>query len=332
VLNGNSRAVAPETRDRVLKAIEELGYRPNKFAQGLMRGKGNPVADRQIGIILNHAGVFLRPYYAEILAGIHAKAHEEDYHIRFIRFFDELSNPVLFNNLIHGEEVCGLILMALDQSIQDDHDRQLIRQMQERIDNIVCIEWQQEGLSAVLFNRQEAALIATRHLLGLGRRNLAYIGESDERISGFRQAMFEAGCTDMGSLPLAMANDMHSGHDAAAGLLAATPGIDAIVAGSDEVAIGILHCLARSRVAVPGRLALASIDNIEMSEFTNPPLTTVNVQKTTMGRQAVQLIINRDRNAGEGPLTLLLPSSLVVRESCGAALPAAGGGEGPAGR
>ena len=317
VLNGNSRNVAGDTRDRVLQAIQELGYRPNKFAQGLMLGTGNPLADRQIGIILNTASVFLRPYYAEILAGIHAKAHEEDYHIRFIRFFDELSNPILFNNLIHDEEVCGLILMALDQSIHNDHDRSLIGHMRERIENIVCVEWQHEGFSSVTFNRREAAHTATAHLLGLSHRNIVYIGESDNRITGFQQAMFEAGTSDIRTLTILFANDMHSGYAGAVTAFQANPGLSAIVCGSDEVAIGVLRYLEQQKIAVPAQVAIASIDNIEMAEFTNPPLTTINVQKTNMGRQAVQLIINRDRNASEGPATLLLPSSLVVRESSG---------------
>lgn len=318
VLNGNSRSVAPETRDRILKAIDELGYRPNKFAQALMFGKDNPVAVRQIGIILNSANVFLRPYYAEILAGIHAKAHEESYHIRFIRFFDELKDPVLFNGLIHDEEVCGLILIALDQSIVSNEDRVLIDQIRERVENIVCVEWQREGLPSVSFNRRDAAYAATRHLVSLGHRRIAYIGESDERIIGFRQAMIESGENDVSAIPLDGANDMRSGYDAAERVLPAHDELTAIVAGSDEVAIGILRYLNVHGIAVPGRIAIASIDNIEMAEFTNPPLTTINVQKAAMGRLAVQMIIDHGRPGSDGPVTMLLPSSLVVRESSGA--------------
>lgn len=319
VLNDNSRAVAPETRDRVLKAIEELGYRPNKFAQGLGKGKTNPLADRQIGIVLNNSSVFLRPYYAEIIAGIHAKAHEENYHIRFIRFFDDLLDPLLFNSLIHSEEVCGLILIALDQSLVDQSQPKLIETIKERVDNIICVEWQYPGLSSVSFDRKEAALSATRHLLELGHRTIAYIGESDERISGFRHAFIEAGLTDLSTLSITMANDMKSGFEAAAAILSAPHRFSAVLAGSDEVAIGILRYLNEKGITVPEELALVSIDNIEMAEFTNPPLSTINVQKSNMGRQAVQLLINRNSNASEGALTILLPSSLVIRESSGQA-------------
>jgi len=317
VLNGTHRTVAPETRERILQAIQDLGYRPNKAAQSLGSGLDNPLASRQIGIILNRAEVFLRPYYAEILAGIHAKAHEEDYHIRFIRFFEELRNPILFNSLIHGEEVCGLILIALDQSLSTPEDEALVAQIQERIDNIVCVEWQHPGLASVTFDRQEAALTAARHLVGLGHRRLAYIGESDQRILGFRQALAEAGLTDPEIVEYAA--DLRGGFDVAAQVLPGHPELTALVAGSDEVAIGILRWLDQAGVAVPGQVALVSIDDIEMAEFSNPPLTTIHVEKTKMGRLAVQKVIQFAADPEEGPSTTLLPSRLVVRRSCGAA-------------
>lgn len=318
VLNGSSRTVAPETRDRILKAIEELGYRPNKFAQSLGLGKENPLASRQIGLILNSAEVFLRPYYAEILAGIHAKAHEENYHIRFIRFFEELRDPVLFNSLIHGEEVCGLILIALDQSLKTEADAALIAQIQERIANIVCVEWQHPGLPSVTFDRKEAARTATAHLVSLGHRAIAYIGESDQRTTGFQQAMVEAGHAP-GTLLLAGAADMKGGYASAGELLSRHPEVTAVVAGSDEVAIGILRWLDDQRIPVPQAVALVSIDNIEMAEFTSPPLTTIHVEKTGMGRLAVQRLLQFEADPESIASTTLLPSRLILRRSCGGA-------------
>lgn len=320
VLTGNSRSVAPETRDRVLKAIEDLGYRPNKFAQSLGSGTEFPLAARQIGIVLNGVDVFLRPYYAEILAGIHAQAHEKNYHIRFIRFFNELRNPILFNGLIHGEEVCGLILIALDQSLQTDADRALIDQIRERVANIVCVEWQHPGLPSVTFDRHVAAVTATRHLLSLGHSRIGYIGESDQRTSGFRQAMIEAGHPDPWPGLLEPAGDTKTGYEAAARLLPAHPELTAVVAGSDEVSFGLLNWLAQQHRAVPETLAVVSIDNIEMAEYSIPPLTTINVPKEAMGRQAVQQILKYQQTPEDSPVTILLPSNLVVRQSCGAPL------------
>ena len=129
VISGsNERSVAPETRKRILDAIDRLGYRPNKAAQALQQGNEG-FAKNQIGVVLCSPDVFRRPYYAEIIEGIHTCAHENKYHVRFIRFFSELKNPVLFNELIHPEEIGGLILVSTDQCIKSPADEKLVKKI-----------------------------------------------------------------------------------------------------------------------------------------------------------------------------------------------------------
>ncbi|MDR0444602.1 MAG: LacI family transcriptional regulator [Treponema sp.] len=315
VLNGSSRSVAPETREKILDAIKELGYRPNKFAQALRSNKGD-LADEHIGIVLCSAEMFLRPYYTEMLAGIHSAAHENGFHIRFIRFFDELKDPILFNQLIHSEEICGLLLVAIDQCLETPEDWQLIERIQVQIEQIVCVDWQMPGLSSVSFDRQAAALQAANYLFDQGYRDIVYIGESDQRVAGFKQAFLEQGEKDISGLYIDAAADMASGYLAVQRLhknLGAMP--KAICAGCDEVAVGILHYLHEQGIAVPSKTAVISIDNIEIAGYTNPQLTTMNVQKLAIGYRAVEMIVNRSADCGENALTLLLPVNLVIRKS-----------------
>jgi LacI family transcriptional regulator len=316
VLNGNGRSVATETRRKILDVINELGYRPNKFAQALSMGDKGVSANRHIGIVLSSDEIFLRPYYTEILAGIHSKAHERGYHIRFIRFFNELKDPVLFNQLIHSEEICGLLMVAVDQCVKTSGDLELIKKIQSQIDQIVCVDWQLPGLSSVLFDRQSAAFQATSYLFTKGYRDIAYIGESDQRITGFKQAFIEHGENDVSGLYIDDAGDMASGYTAAKKLRLKNGTMPrAIFAGSDEVALGILLYLNEQGIAVPDMTAVISIDNIEVAEYTNPQLTTINVQKRAMGCRAVEMIINQNADYGENALTLLLPTNLMIRKS-----------------
>ena len=316
VLNGSDRVVAPETRQKILDAIDELGYRPNKFARALSMGNKGVLADRHIGIVLPSADLFLRPYYAEILAGIHSAAHEKDYHIRFIRFFDELKNPVLFNQMIHSEEICGLLLIATDLCMKTQEDMDIIERIQGRIDQIVCIEWQTPGLSSVSFDRQGAAIQATSYLIDKGYGDIVYIGESDQRVSGFKQAFIDHGADDISGLHIDGAMDMSSGYNAIKRIYQNRGVLPrAICAGSDEVAVGIIQFLHEQGITIPAETAVISIDNIEISEYTNPPLTTVNVQKRSIGRRSVEMIINRTAGRGENALTMLLPINLIIRES-----------------
>jgi LacI family transcriptional regulator len=324
VLNDYGRAVAPQTRQKILDAIVELGYRPNKNAQALSIGAGHSLADRHIGIVLCGAEMFLRPYYAEILAGIHSAAHEQGFHIRFIRFFDELKDPILYNQLIHGEEICGILLVALDQSLKTPEDRQIIEGIRDRIDQIVCVEWQTPGLSSVSFDRQDAAFQAVSYLIDRGCRDVVYLGELDQRVMGFRRAFLERGREDTSDPGLYGADDLYiddaadmpSGYEAVKRLHRNRPALpQAILAGSDEVALGLLLYLHERRVAVPGEVAVISIDNIEIAAYAAPPLTTMNVQKRAMGYRAVEMIVNRTAGQNEHAVSLLLPVNLVVRKS-----------------
>lgn len=306
------KSVAQETRQRILDAIARLGYKPNKYAQALQLGN-TALADKQLGIILSSADVFLRPYYAEIIAGIHTAAYENNYHVRFIRFFNELKNPVLFNELINTEEISGLILVAVDQCIQSDKDRIVIKEISQRIKSIVCVEWQYAGLSSVGFSRQNAAYSAVSYLLKKGYTDIAYIGEQDERVNGFRQVLFDNGYTDSSSFIVEGAMDMGGGLSAMNRIAGRLP--RAVCAGSDEVAIGVLSYLNKHHILVPDTVAVVSIDNIEMSEYTDPPLTTINVQKGAMGRRAVEMIVNGTAGQNDDALCILLPLSLIERDS-----------------
>ncbi|ADI15150.1 transcriptional regulator, LacI family [Truepera radiovictrix DSM 17093] len=309
VINNGPRSVSEEKRQRVLRAIERLDYRPNKHAQMLIQEKWESVAANQLGVVISSVNAFKRPYYGEILAGLHEEAHRRGYHIRFIRLFEALRNPALLNQLIHKHEVSGLVLLALDQVLHTAADRELLEKIVGRVKRVVCLEWHHKGLLSVTFDRYRAAFDAAAHLLGLGHRTLAYIGPADERVGGVRAALSEAG------LALTReANDAHSGFEQAVALKE-TASLTALVAGSDEVAFGVLKACHRQGVRVPDDLAVVSIDNIDLAEFALPALTTVNVPKRELGQQAVRTLLEQ----GEGlPVTVTLPTNLVVRESCGA--------------
>src|SRR5262245_51572414 len=111
VLNNGPRKVSDDTRDRVLAAIQALGYRPNKHAQRLR--SGNEFAQNSIGIIIGGKGYNLleRAYYSTILAGLFDSAHYLNQHIRFFSFFDALKDPIFFNKNIHPEEISSLLIL-----------------------------------------------------------------------------------------------------------------------------------------------------------------------------------------------------------------------------
>lgn len=309
------RSVAPETRQRILDAIEKLGYRPNKAAQALQQGDV-AFASNKIGVILCNADFFLRPYYSEILSGIYTAAHEHIYHISFIRFFDELKDPVLFNTLIHEEEIGGLILLAVDQAIKKEEDRELIKKIKTRLKKIVCVEWQFEGLSSVMFDRRETASKATEYLYREGYNDIVYIGQKDERVEGVRQILSLHGLNDDPAYYFfAEAFNMAGGASAIESIPEDGKYPRAIVCGSDEVAVGVLSVLNKRKIRVPEDVAVIGMDNIEIAEYTNPPLTTMNVQKKNMGARAVEMIVKNTCGQDDNAIKIMLPANIVKGKS-----------------
>lgn len=314
VINNGPRKVSEETRARVLAAIKELGYRPNKHAQMLSTSDA-ALSGKYIGIILASNYMFKRPYYGAVLAAIHEFAHERECHIRFIRVFDDFNNPALFNELIHPNEISGVILLGLDQVIRAPEDNELVQGIVERVERVVCVEWAWPDVPTISFDRQQAAYTVAKHLVDSGRTRVAYIGPEDKRDLGYRQALWECGLTVDDRL-IRYAIDAPSGYETAEAILASGVPVDAVFAGTDEVAIGVLNCLHRHGIDVPRQLAIAAIDNLDISAYTVPSLTTVDVPKREIGLHAVEILLSDFGRRGSSPsFSINVPVRLIVRES-----------------
>ena len=181
VLNNGPRKVSDETRTRVLTAIRELGYRPNKYAQRLKLGAN--AAQNSIGIIAGGKGYNLleRPYYSVLLASLFDRAHYLNQHIRFFTFFEALEDPVFFNKNLHREEISSLILLLPASILEHPRHHIIMPQIIERIDNIICLERSIYNLPALSLDLPGAAQLAVEHLIGLGHRRIAFLSLSDDR-------------------------------------------------------------------------------------------------------------------------------------------------------
>jgi len=320
VINNGPRVVSPEARARVLQAIEELDYRPNLDAQRLKRHPARRAVDR-IGIIMGGTSQLLeRPYFASVVAGIYAAAHRQSQQIGFLTFFNELLNPVIFNQYIHPEAVSGLILCAPYHAVQDARARALLARIRERVHNIISLEVVSGDFPAVIFDRAEAARLAVGHLAALGHRRIAYAGSVDERVDGYRQVLLAHGLpTDPAYIRHdGLFNLPEDGYSAAQGLMALPEPPTAIFAASDEVALGVIAGLHDLGLAVPGDVAVASVDNIGLAAMCRPALTTVHVPKESFGLYALRMLATHDDYADSQPASVVLPIQLVVRESSGA--------------
>jgi LacI family transcriptional regulator len=314
VINNSSRKVSAETRNRVLLAINELGYRPNKHARILNNSDDNP-SGNYLGVILAGNYMFRRPYYTSILASMHNRVHELGWQIQFIRVYEDFCDPVLFDQLIHRNEIRGALLIGLNQSFnRTSCGETLIDEIIRRIERVVCIDWSWPGVPSVQFDFQMAAFQATEHLLSQGRKRIAYIGPSDQRIAGYQRALWENGIDPEKNL-IYSATEVDMGYKVCTQLLQSGVTFDAVCTGTDEVGIATLHCLNEYGLHVPKDISVASIDNIELSAYTVPSLTTVGVPMGEIGHHGVELLVSDLTWGAASEFTVTVPTQLIVRGS-----------------
>lgn len=320
VINNGPREVAPETRERVLAAIQELGYRPNIHAQRLKLGGTS--AQKSLGIVTGGQSfnVLERPYYNIIFAGLFEEAHRLGQEVRFFSFFEALTDPVFFNKNIHRDEISSLILI-LPAIITTNPDYvKILDQIAKRVDNVVCLEEPINDWPTVIFDRAVAARQAVEHLIKLGHQRIAFLAIQDARLTGYRQTLLDHNlpCDESLIFIPDPSNVLSSAYDATVEILQLDPRPTAIFAANDESAISAIAALHDYGVKVPQDIAIVSIDNIDISKMIRPSLTTVDVPKRRMASYAMQVLMLTNQFKDQKAASIVVPTELIVRESCGA--------------
>lgn len=326
VINNGPREVGPETRERVLAAIQELGYRPNKNAQRLKLGSDS--AKNSLGIVAGGQSfnVLDRPYYNIILAGLFEEAHRLGLEVRFFSFFEALIDPVFFNKNIHRDEISSLIVILPTMIPNQPGYAEILDQIGQRIDNVVCLEEPIKDWPTVIFDRAKAANQAVEHLIKLGHQRIAFLALHDARLTGYRQTLWDYNLPYDEKLIFSLdpSDVLSSAYNATSEIIKLQPRPTAIFAANDESAISAIAALHDNCVRVPQDIAIVSIDNIDMAKMIRPSLTTVDVPKRQMASYAMQLLLMKEQFKDRPSASIVVPTELIIRESCGARKPDCG--------
>lgn len=319
VINNGPREVSPETRERVLSAIQELGYHPNRHAQRLKLGEAH--ANQSLGIVAGGQSfnVLERPYYNIIMAGLFEEAHRLGQEVRFFSFFDALMDPVFFNKNIHRDEISSLILILPKMIASNPKYQLILDQIAERIDNVVCLEEPIKDWPTVIFDRAEAARQAVEHLIGLGHQQIAFLAIQDDRLKGYRQTLLDHDLPYDESLVFITdpSQVLSSAYQSTVQIINMQPRPSAIFAANDEFAISAIAALRDHCIEVPEEMAIVSIDNISLSGMIRPGLTTVDVPKRRMASIALHVIMMQKQFDNQDAASIVVPTELIIRESCG---------------
>ncbi len=306
VLNG-SRHVLPKTRERVLAAIAELGYRPNAIARSLAAGES-----RLFGCIAQNLTDYT---FACIIEGAERYARDYGYYLLSASAEDEQSFKQLVEQLVRSGRVDGLIVT------QPYLDRRYKYLPTEVPVVLVGARARDAAFCSVMVDNVAGARLAVEHLLSLGHRRIATMTGPKvedcvlERTRSYRDTLQRAGI-ELDARYVAEGDwSASSGYAIMRRWLDQGLPFTALFAQNDRMAIGALRALRESGIRVPDQISVVGFDDIPFAAYLDPPLTTVQQDLHALGREAARLLLGARQEEQVCSQHILVPPQLVVRQS-----------------
>ena len=301
--------VSPGMRDRVLRAVAEVGYEPDLLASSLRRGE-----TKTVGFIVAD---IVNPLFASILRGAERRLREAGYSVLLAHSEGDPRRDVESARLFRRRRVDGLLLSMTDETREDTFS-----ELSQLDIPVVLLDREVEGelaFSAVLADHRVGVRRATEHLLDLGHRNLFLItGQEATRPSRERAAGFLEGLErrEIRPVPDAVRFGNFSadfGSRAVEELLARPERPTALIAGGNLILTGIIATLRRHHLKIGRDIALVTCDDTPLAVFHEPPISVVARDTEDMGAIAAGLLL--ERFAGEPARVENVPTDFLVRES-----------------
>lgn len=280
----NEDSVRPTTRAAVLKAIEKLGYSPNKAARSLASA-----TQMRIGLLSIHPN---STYLGAILLGVLEQARQSDTQVVIIEY-DPDNDPSKLIRSIGQSDINGLLVAP---PVADDPA--FLRHLQRKVTAITTIGTQnvEPGVSSVFVDDYRAAREMARHLIGLGHRRIGFIKGGSQHLSsgmrekGYRDALIDADLEVDEDLIMQGDYSYRSGLEAADQLLKLRPMPTAIFASNDDMAAAAVASAHRNGLDVPNEISVGGFDDTSLATAVWPEITTIHQPLAQMARAAIQML------------------------------------------
>jgi LacI family transcriptional regulator len=309
-VNGNP-LVSSKTADKVWRAIRELGYYPNSHARTLVSGRS-----RILGLIISDIA---NPFFPELVKGFEDTAIVRDYNVMIANTGYDSSRMTIGVRRMIEHQVDGVAIMTSEV----DHD--LVDQLSRRGVPIVFLDvgTVKRRVSNIKVDYATGIREAIDHLYNLGHRSVAFIsGPMKLKSARVRRTAFlkSLAARHMDSNESLIATGNHrvdGGQSCMEELLRLRRRPTAVLASNDLTAIGALRAIHAEGLQVPRDISLIGFDDIELSQYTDPPLTTVRLSREELGRSAFEALINNIEGVSDHGAELGVGTHLVLRESTG---------------
>ena len=309
----NHSDISEETRERVLKRMKELNYRPNLAARALVTGR-----TYSLGLVVPD---LVHPFFAEVAKGCTRVLRKKGYSLLIASSEEESALEQQEIEQMLARRVDALLIASAQWTVE------CFRRIEEQKVPYVLIDRQFPGLPAnfVGVDDEGVGRLATEHLLEQGCRRIACIRGPEVstavgRVEGYRQALSSHGMTPApGYVVMGRTGDNSadvSGFEAMKQLLALSPRPDGVFCYNDPVAMGALKAVWDAGVRIPAEIAVIGCGNLHYDELLRVPLSSVDQESSAIGERAAKLALALvEAKAMPRPKSILLEPRVVARES-----------------
>lgn len=318
VVNGRA-VVQPKTRDRILRALEELNYHPNLVARGLRRRRSQTLGF----LVVDPSPRYLSdPFHSEVVTGIADVAREHGYGLliqasvlaRNHQTQEELLQPFK-QNRIDG----GVITLAGPPELRQRYLEQVVTLVQP----FVLLEQPVDSPNGayVLGENRRGAFEATEYLLGKGHTQISFLTGNvawpaiEERMEGYREALRTHGYNDQQAVFAYCEWTAQAAFEATINLLTSHPKVTAILGANDVLAVGALQAIQSLERSIPDDVAIIGFDDFDFTRYVRPQLTTVRLPGYDMGYRAAQMLLEYCQTGHFSTHKVHLPAELIIRAS-----------------
>ncbi|MEC0227579.1 LacI family DNA-binding transcriptional regulator [Paenibacillus alba] len=282
----NLTGYSDKTKQKVMQAVEELGYQPNAIARGLVNKR-----TQTIGVLFPHVS---SSFSSDILHGIEEIAQEKGFSVIVCNTAEEGKRTMKYLQVLREKQVDGIVFTS---EVLKDEYFQAIKEMRVPV-ILVNTMSQKHMIPYVKVDDHQAAYHATDYLIQKGHREIAMISGSPKdriaglpRLDGYRQALADNGIEYIESQVANGDFNLEGGTEAMKKLLAEAPPFTALFAASDEMAIGAMNVALERGIKIPDDLSIIGYDDLKFARMVYPPLTTIHQPLTMMGRMASEKLI-----------------------------------------
>ena len=313
VNSGDINAASPETQAKIWNAVHSLGYVPNENAQKL---KKNMESVSQVSMDIDcvysrSVGSEIDPFFVTMMHAVEVEAFAHGYHLRY-----QYSAADMIAGKIHlpSYEVSSAVVLGLLEP-------ETFMVLKSRYKNIVYVGLQISDLDIdqVVSNGYKATYECVNYLHSLGHKHICYLGETEneQRFDAFKAAMRELIGDKVTPIIANASFSPSSGYDSVNQLLNSKVKFTSILCSNDILAVGALRALKEHGLKVPDDVSVIGINDMEMVRYLDPMLTAIHIHIEELGKHAAKLLIDRINGGHKLPMKIIIPYSLVKRDSCG---------------